>query len=154
MKYSETEGFLRRQRRLGVKLGLGNMARAMEMLDHPERNFPGILVAGSKGKGSFCAFLEAILRAAGYRTGLYTSPHLVEVRERICAGGIPIGERDFAGLLEALRRDLGEIGGALTYFEWLTTMAIRHFSDEGVQAGVFEVDKTLSGPIVGALFGF
>lgn len=139
VNYSEAEGFLQRQRRLGVKLGLRNMARAMERLDHPERRFPSILVAGSKGKGSFCVFLEAILRAAGFRTGLYTSPHLVEVRERICTGGSLIGEQDFGDLLETLRRDLGGIGGALTYFEWLTVMAIRHFVEEGVQVGVFEV---------------
>jgi dihydrofolate synthase/folylpolyglutamate synthase len=122
-----------------VKLGLDNMTRAMEALRHPEGSFPAVLVAGSKGKGSVCAFLESILLAAGHEVGLYTSPHLVGVRERIRVGGVPVGEEEFVRLLTSLRRLLSRRVPALTYFEWLTVMALRHFRDRRVPLAVLEV---------------
>jgi len=139
MGYAEAERFLLRRQRLGIKLGLQNMDRAMEILGRPERTFPSVLVAGSKGKGSLCSFLEGITEAAGCRTGMYTSPHLVEVRERIRVGGRSLGGRDFAGTLDGLRRRLGKDAPLLTYFEWLTVMAICRFADEGVDLAIFEV---------------
>jgi dihydrofolate synthase/folylpolyglutamate synthase len=139
MDFSEAEQYLRRRRRLGVKLGLHNMARAMKLLHHPEASFPAVLVAGSKGKGSVCAFLESILLAAGHEVGLYTSPHLVGVRERIRVGGAPVGKEEFVRLLESLRRLLGRRIPALTYFEWLTVMALRHFRDRRVPVAILEV---------------
>jgi dihydrofolate synthase/folylpolyglutamate synthase len=139
MDFSEAKQYLLRRRRLGVKLGLHNMARAMEALHHPEGSFPTVLVAGSKGKGSVCAFLESILLAAGHEVGLYTSPHLVGVRERIRVGGVPVGEEEFVRLLTSLRRLLSRRVPALTYFEWLTVMALRHFRDRRVPLAVLEV---------------
>jgi dihydrofolate synthase/folylpolyglutamate synthase len=139
MSLAAAENFLAGQRRLGIKLGLRNMAAAMKAMGHPERGFPSVLVGGSKGKGSLCAFLTAILEAAGHRTGMFTSPHLIDVRERICVGGSPLSGREFARALDGVRNSLGGRRSALTYFEWLTAMAIRHFADGQVDIAVFEV---------------
>jgi len=139
MSFAAAENFLAGQRRLGIKLGLRNMAAAMEAMGHPEREFPAVLVAGSKGKGSLCAFLAEILEAAGYRTGMFTSPHLLDVKERISVGGSPLSGREFARALDGVRSSLGGGRSALTYFEWLTAMAIRHFVDRKVRIAVFEV---------------
>ena len=75
-----------------VVLGLQRMQEALEELGHPELRLRSVQVAGTNGKGSTCAFLESILRAAGYRVGLYTSPHLIRVNERIQVGGVPIDD--------------------------------------------------------------
>lgn len=124
---------------MGIKLGLHNMERAMRTLGRPHEGFPAVLVAGSKGKGSFCALLESILLAAGHRVGLCTSPHLVSVRERIRVGGRPIGPAAFGRLVADMRSSLGESGPPLTYFEWITAMAICHFRDRGVSLALMEV---------------
>lgn len=139
MNFHQAERYLLRQRRWGVKLGLRNMRSAMDLLGRPERDFFPVAVAGSKGKGSVCAFLESILTCARCPTGLYTSPHLVHVGERIRVNGRAIGERDFALLLSRLRRALGGGEFPLTYFEWLTTMAIRRFSELRLPLALFEV---------------
>jgi dihydrofolate synthase/folylpolyglutamate synthase len=139
MKFAEAERFLLSRRRKGIKLGLHNMERAMCALGRPHEAFPAVLVAGSKGKGSFCAFLESVLLAAGHGVGLYTSPHLVSVRERIRVGGRPIGPSAFGRLVADMRISLGENGPPLTYFEWITAMAICHFRDRGVSLALMEV---------------
>jgi dihydrofolate synthase/folylpolyglutamate synthase len=139
MKFSEAKRFLLGRRTQGVKLGLGNMERAMVTLGRPQETFPSLLVAGSKGKGSVCAILESILRSSGYRTGLYTSPHLVDIRERIRVGGRPVSARVFSRLVQDLRRRFEDKGPPLTFFEWLTVMSILHFSEEEVDIAIFEV---------------
>src|ERR671935_461429 len=83
----------------GVKLGLARMGEACALLGNPERSAPVLHVAGTNGKGSTCAFAEASLRAAGYRTGLYTSPHLVHFCERIRVAGEAVAEQYAADLL-------------------------------------------------------
>jgi dihydrofolate synthase/folylpolyglutamate synthase len=82
------------------KFDLAHMRVLLRALDNPERLFPGVLVAGTNGKGSTAATLASILRASGVRTGLYTSPHLARINERIQIGGEQIGDDDFA-LLQA-----------------------------------------------------
>src|SRR4029079_7061514 len=74
----------------GIKLGLDNMRTLVEALGHPERASPTVHVAGTNGKGSVCAIVERALRAAGYRTGLYTSPHLDRLEERMAIDGQPV----------------------------------------------------------------
>lgn len=138
MRFAEAEAFLLAQRRLGMKFGLSNMYRALARLEHPERRFSSVIVAGSKGKGSVCAFLEAILLAAGHRPGLYTSPHLVSVRERIRVGGVPIDPRAFGRLIGAARARIGP-RPPLTYFEWLTAAALDHFARRQVRLVILEV---------------
>lgn len=131
--------------RFGVKLGLDNVGRLLEALGHPQRTFPSIHVAGTNGKGSVCAMLDAALRADGRRTGLYTSPHLVDVRERIRVDGRMIGRAELGrslgrlkGTIEALLR-AGRLDAHPTYFEVLTALAFLHFAEHKVDAAVLEV---------------
>jgi dihydrofolate synthase/folylpolyglutamate synthase len=138
MRYEEAERFLLRQQRFGWKFGLGPMQRALARLGHPERAFASVVVAGSKGKGSTSAFLESILLAAGHPAGLYTSPHLVSLRERIRLGGAQIGAREFAAGIAGLRRRLGP-RARLTHFEWLTLAAIEYFARRGARPAILEI---------------
>jgi dihydrofolate synthase/folylpolyglutamate synthase len=138
VRFDEAERFLQRQQRFGWKFGLGPMRRALARLGHPERRFPSVVVAGSKGKGSTCAFLESVLLAAGHPAGLYTSPHLVSLRERIRSGGADIPANAFARELGEVRRRLPP-GVRLTHFEWLTLTAIAHFERTGTSPAVLEI---------------
>lgn len=90
--YAAAEHFILTREFFGMKLGLENIAEFMASLGNPQKSYRTIHVAGTNGKGSTSAMLEAMLRAQGYRTGLYTSPHLVDFRERI-----KVGERRSAG---------------------------------------------------------
>jgi dihydrofolate synthase/folylpolyglutamate synthase len=126
-------------------LGLLRTAALLERLGQPQERYGIIHVAGSKGKGSTCAFAASILHDAGYRTGLYTSPHLHTYRERIAVEGEMIGEEQFAALTrlaldttEALERERPELG-EVTAFELTTAMALRHFADAGCALAVVEV---------------
>lgn len=98
MTYSEAIAYLYGLQRFGVKLGLENIRRLLAALGDPHRSFPSILIGGTNGKGSTAAFLASILKAAGYRVGLYTSPHLLEFTERIRVNGQAIAEADVANL--------------------------------------------------------
>jgi dihydrofolate synthase/folylpolyglutamate synthase len=138
MRFEDAERFLLAQRRLGMKFGLRNIRAALARLGDPQRRVLAVTVAGSKGKGSTAAFLESILLAAGHRAGLYTSPHLVSVRERVRVGGEPIGARAFGALVGRTR---ALVGGRLplTYFEWLTAAAVDHFARQRAHPVVLEV---------------
>jgi dihydrofolate synthase/folylpolyglutamate synthase len=139
MRFEELKALLFARSNFGVKLGLESMQEACALLGHPERGAPALHVAGTNGKGSTCAFTEASLRAAGLRTGLYTSPHLTHFCERIRIDGEPISEERACELLEEVRAGvpwaLGDPG--LTFFEIVTLMAFLAFRD--VDAMVIEV---------------
>jgi dihydrofolate synthase/folylpolyglutamate synthase len=135
MRFVDAESFLQRQMRFGWKFGLGPMRRALARLGNPQRAFPAVIVAGSKGKGSTAAFLESILLAAGHPAGLYTSPHLVSVRERIRVGGEPLAGRAFGQVVGSLRRRLGA-RARLTHFEWLTLAGIEHFAQRRARPAI------------------
>jgi len=121
---------------LGIRTDPAPLARVLKRFRHPERDYRSILVAGSNGKGSIAAMLSSVLAAAGHRTGLYTSPHLRDVRERIRVNGLMIPRRDLRELIERARQGLEE---ELTYFEFLTLLAFLHFSRCRVDAAVLEV---------------
>ncbi len=113
-------------------------------LGNPHLGRRTIHIAGSKGKGSVATMIASILRAAGYRTGLYTSPHLHDVRERIVVDGQPIGEDEFARLTEILAPQVAAENrddrfGQLTTFELLTALAFLHFQHRDAQWQVLEV---------------
>jgi len=111
-------------------------------LGNPQLAYPAIHVAGTKGKGSVCAFIQAIARAAGLRTGLYTSPHLIDVRERIRVDAQLLNPQEFARLAEYLRLALQPETRAKryrTYFEVLTAMAFVYFRERAVDLAVIEV---------------
>jgi hypothetical protein len=116
---------------------LDRMRRLVAALGHPERAFLSVHIAGTKGKGSTAHIAEAILREAGYRTGLYTSPHLVDMRERIRLGGIPVSERDFTAVMAEMEPELRRLRP--TYFETMTAAAFLLFARKGVQYAVIEV---------------
>ena len=122
-----------------MKLGLDRVEAVLAALGNPERQVPALHVAGTNGKGSTCAVAEACLRAGGYRTGLYTSPHLVRVNERIRVGGAEIPD-DVLGqrVLEVLER-VPSAAQTLTFFEFGTVVAFWHFAQEQVDVAVVEV---------------
>ena len=95
--------YLAQRVRFGMKFGLETMRALVEEMGHPERAYPSLLIAGTNGKGSVAAYCDAVLRASGLRTGRYTSPHLVHVRERITVDGREISTRDFARAVRAVR---------------------------------------------------
>jgi dihydrofolate synthase/folylpolyglutamate synthase len=138
MDYSESLAWLSSAQQFGIKLGLENTMRLLEALGHPERECRFLHVAGTNGKGSTCAMMDAILRSAGYRSGLYTSPHLVDFRERIRVGGECIPEAAVARLLARMRDATSGWDHAPTYFELVTAFAIRHFADVGTDYIVLE----------------
>jgi len=132
------------------EMRLERMRRLCERLGNPQTRFRSILVAGTNGKGSICAMIYEILRQAGLRVGLYTSPHLEDVRERIRVnlatgeGSDWISEEEFVSCIERLQPCLEEFNpeaseGSPTYFEVLTAAACWHFFQRGVDVAVLEV---------------
>mgnify|MGYP001056874016 CR=1 FL=1 len=128
-----------------ARLGLDRMTVLLEALGNPHRVGRFIHVAGTNGKGSVCAMIESGLRAAGLRTGLYTSPHLVEPTERIRIGGRPVSTEQFVCAFEQVHRaaELALRDGKLehhpTYFETITAMAFVLFREQAVKSAVLEV---------------
>ncbi len=121
----------------GMRPGLERIETLLEAAGHPERAMILVQVGGTNGKGSVCAMLAAILQAAGRRAGLYTSPHLIDIRERIRVDGRSISEADFADGVEALGTLVARLDA--TMFEALTALALDHFAREGVEVAVLEV---------------
>jgi len=123
----------------GWDLKLDRMREALAVRGHPERRFRALHVAGTNGKGSTAAMLESILRAAGHRTGLYTSPHLVDFAERIRAGGLAIPHDAVVALVAELRATVEPARIELTHFEFATLLAFEWFARIGVAVAVIEV---------------
>jgi dihydrofolate synthase/folylpolyglutamate synthase len=117
---------------------LARVHRLLADLRDPHKAWPSFHVAGTKGKGSTSSFIAAALRAAGYRTGLYTSPHLMQLTERIQIDGQPIREDELAELVERVRPAVAATPG-LTMYEVVTAIAFLYFADRGVQCAVVEV---------------
>jgi len=128
---------LYRLRRFGIKLGLGTISRLMKGLGNPQDRFFPIHIAGTNGKGSIAAFLSSVLSHAGYKVGLYTSPHLVSFNERIQINGCPISDKDVAQVAEAVQRVYTQ-GEPPTFFECATAMAFYHFASKGVDWAILE----------------
>src|SRR5215203_1899408 len=118
---------------LAIKLGLRNTELLFNALDNPERTFQSVQIAGTNGKGSTAAMLDSICRAAGIKTGLYTSPHLVSITERIRINGSEISPEDFARHATIVRsraeelRDREQIDALPTFFEQVTAVALLSF---------------------------
>lgn len=118
--------------------GVQRVAKLLEMLGHPERRYPCIHIAGTKGKGSTAAMLESCLRAAGYRTGLFASPSLHTTREYVRVNGQLLPEDRVAAGLDAIRTYVERVPD-ITAFEILTALAFHLFAEEGVDVGIIEV---------------
>jgi len=127
---------------VAVKLGLENIGRLLARLGRPERAFPSVQVAGTNGKGSTASMLAAVCRAAGVRAGLYTSPHLVSITERVLIDGREISRESFARAATGVRAAAEEVereGGALaTFFEQVTAAALVAFRDARVELAILE----------------
>ena len=123
----------------GIRPGLGRTRTILRRLAHPHRAYPSVIVAGTNGKGSTSATLASILHASGYRVGHYTSPHLVDIRERWAIGGAPITHELLAQSIEALRSGAAAAGITPTYFEALTIIAFIAFQQAACDVAVLEV---------------
>jgi dihydrofolate synthase/folylpolyglutamate synthase len=127
------------------KFDLAHMRVLLQALAHPERRIPSVLIAGTNGKGSTAATLASILRASGLKTGLYTSPHLVRINERIRVDGDEIGDDDFAALQGKVDQvaeglvERGELPWHPSFFEMMTAIAFEYFAREQVDVAVLEV---------------
>src|SRR5580692_10536634 len=127
------------------KFDLAHMRVLLAALDHPERRFPSVLIAGTNGKGSTAATLASILRASGVKTGSYTSPHLVRINERIRVNGLEISDDDFASLQGGVDQvaerlvERGELPWHPSFFEMMTAIAFEYFARERVDLAVLEV---------------
>jgi dihydrofolate synthase/folylpolyglutamate synthase len=127
------------------KFDLAHMRTLLGELGHSERKFPSVLIAGTNGKGSTAATLASILRVSGLRTGLYTSPHLLRINERIRINGVEISDYEFATLYEAVDRAAERLlkANALpwhpSFFEMMTAIAFEHFAQHQVEIAVLEV---------------
>lgn len=127
------------------KFDLAHMRSLLAALDHPEERFPSVLIAGTNGKGSTAATLASILRASGLKTGLYTSPHLLRMNERIRIDSEEIGDDDFAGI----HSRVDDVAEALvakkvlpwhpSFFEMMTAIAFEYFAREKIEIAVLEV---------------
>lgn len=128
----------------GVSFGIDRMRDFAAALGHPERAVPAVHVAGTNGKGSVAAMVNAILHAAGLRAGLYTSPHLVRLGERVRVDGVPLSEAEivaYVAELEPVAELLAQStpGEAPSFFEFMTAMAFLQFARRGCDAAVIEV---------------
>jgi dihydrofolate synthase/folylpolyglutamate synthase len=127
------------------KFDLAHMRLLLEAMQHPEQRFPSVLIAGTNGKGSTAATLASILRASGLKTGLYTSPHLMRINERIRVNGQEISDDDFARLHEKVDGaaeklvERAELPWHPSFFEMMTAIAFEHFAREQVEIAVLEV---------------
>ncbi len=143
MNYRECLDYLDRlgNEVLTMKFGLETMRLLLGRLGDPQLRYPSILVAGTNGKGSVARFLAAILSASGYRTGLYTSPHLVHVEERIAVDGRTIARDRFAAAFSRVSEAILSLGPPrhATYFETLTATAFAAFSEAEIDIAVLEI---------------
>jgi dihydrofolate synthase / folylpolyglutamate synthase len=129
---------------LTIKLGLRNTELLLQSLDNPERTFPAVQIAGTNGKGSTAVMLDSVCRAAGMQTGVYTSPHLVSITERIQIAGEQISEEEFARHTATVRDasqqllQSGEIEALPTFFEQLTAIALLAFREAHIELAILE----------------
>ena len=137
--YRETISWLFSLQKFGIKLGLSSITRLLELLGNPHHGLHCIHIAGTNGKGSTAAYLHAMYCSAGYRPGLYTSPHLVDFSERIIIAGRPIAHSSVISLVKRLRtlcrrNNLDHI----TFFEFTTALALTYFAQHGADPVILE----------------
>lgn len=144
MDYDSALSYLYNLRRSGIRLRLSHTEELLHKMGDPHRKFKSVLVGGTNGKGSVCAFIYSTLLDAGARAGLYTSPHLTEFTERIKVGGADISQEDLAGLVEKAIPIVNELKsnpkfGEPSFFEVVTACAFAYFAEQKVDVAVVEV---------------
>ena len=129
---------------LALKLGLKTTEELLNALDNPQTAYPAVQIAGTNGKGSTAVFLDSICRAAAIKTGLFTSPHLVSITERIRIDGVDISESSFAELATTVRERAeqlvrsGKLAAPPTFFEQVTAIALLVFKGSNVDLAILE----------------
>ena len=138
MNYEQAKELLTSQGKFYINLGLERIQSILKLIGNPQEKIKIIHVAGTNGKGSVSSILANILKCAGYKTGLYTSPHLVEYTERIKINNIDISKKDFAAYIEKISTIAEKKNIHLTEFEILTAIAFKYFADNKVEIAVIE----------------
>ncbi|MGL5515051.1 MAG: bifunctional folylpolyglutamate synthase/dihydrofolate synthase, partial [Sporomusa sp.] len=143
MNYQQTLAYLENLSKFGINLGMSRILRLLELMQQPQRRFKSIHITGTNGKGSTTAMLSAILTASGIRTGMYTSPHLLDYPERIIVNGQEITQEEFAQAIsytsKFVEQMLAEGFEQPTEFEVITAAAFYYFAAVGVEYAVIEV---------------
>lgn len=143
MPYAQALDYLYRLQWHGIQPGLDRMRRLLALAGNPEKQFRSVHIAGTNGKGSTAAMAASVLMRQGYRTGLYTSPHLVDFSERIRISGVPVPEAEIVRLTGKLREAIGagapELADEITFFEFTTALAFLYFAESKVDLAVVEV---------------
>ncbi|UCG63110.1 MAG: bifunctional folylpolyglutamate synthase/dihydrofolate synthase [Candidatus Zixiibacteriota bacterium] len=134
--YASAERYILSREFFGMKLGLENITAFLESIGSPQTKYKTIHIAGTNGKGSTAAMLASIYHAQGYKTGLFTSPHLVSLRERVRVDGRMIPKRSVVSFVDRYRKVLSE--RKLSFFELITAMALEHFARTRVDIAVVE----------------
>lgn len=137
MSYSETINYIYNLQKHGIKFGLSNITSLVSILGNPHMSFPSVHVAGTNGKGSTSALIASILKASGLKTGLFTSPHLIDFTERIKVNDEEITEYEVISLTEEIRSKVA--GFSPTFFEVVTAMAFLYFQRKGIDIAIIEV---------------
>lgn len=143
MSYQETLSYLFGLQKFGIKFGLSNISRLLELCGNPHYNLKTVHIAGTNGKGSTAATIASIMQEAGYKVGLYTSPHLIDFTERIKMSGKEIEEGEVVRLTEYIRSKIQDSEfrdelERITFFEFTTAMALIYFKEEEVDMAVME----------------
>lgn len=138
-KYSEALNYLYSLTHSGIKLGLQNTSRLLEYFENPHLGIKTIHISGTNGKGSTAAFIESILRNSGLKTGLYTSPHLLDFRERIQINRSLIEKEKTTELILRIKKASENLNLPVTFFEFGTVMAFIHFKEQQTDVNILEV---------------
>jgi dihydrofolate synthase/folylpolyglutamate synthase len=134
--YQQTIKYLFDLQYSGIKLGLDNAARLLTFLGNPQKKWPAVHIAGTNGKGSSAAYIYTILKLAGYKVGLYTSPHLIDFSERIRINDIPIPWETIVDYTRLLRPEIDRVNA--TFFEATSAIAFHYFAENQVDIAVIE----------------
>ena len=138
MNYEDAVKLLTSQGKFYIELGLERISRILDILGNPQDKLKCIHVAGTNGKGSVCAIIESVLKEAGIKVGLYTSPHIFDYTERIKISGNEISKNDFANYLEKICSLADKNSIHLTEFEILTAVMFEYFADNNIDVVVLE----------------
>lgn len=139
MNYSEALEYIHSVEWLGSRPGLSRTEELLEKLGNPEKDMKFVHVAGTNGKGSTCSMCESVLRAAGYKVGLYTSPYIVRFNERMCINGEPISDSELAELVEIIKPIADNMSDKPTEFEIITALAFLYYKRHACDIVVLEV---------------
>ena len=137
--YSEALEYLYSLTHSGIKLGLENTSKLLEYFENPHLGIRTIHISGTNGKGSTAAIIESILRTAGLKTGLYTSPHILDFRERIQINRSLIEKQDTTELILRIKKAVKKLDIPITFFEFGTVLAFLYFKENNTDVNILEV---------------